>query len=418
MRTINTINLGNLLLSLSDAVDLANTNIAQHQQRTAYIAWEICKSADVSAETTKNIFIASLLHDIGAITVEEKISLHDFENVNLSKHCLRGELLLKRIPEFVTIAAIVKNHHKEWHEWKEPLEADHVLSSQIVLLADYIERLIDRNQYILHQTKGIIEKVNSISDSIVHPKIVKYFLEYSKKEEFWLDLISPRLYSLLFHNGPLQNIEIDYLGIEDISKLFRDIIDFKSPFTATHTSGVSACAEIISKLFGLTESEIQEMKIAGNFHDLGKLVIPNSILEKADTLTREEFDIIKCHTYYSYYIINSIPGLRHIAEWAAFHHEKLDGSGYPFHCDKNNMTICSRIMAVADVFTAIAEDRPYRKGMSKSSIVKILSEMSSNKFLEPKIITLLIDNYTDINDYVKIIQESAQEFYDARLKII
>ena len=75
-------------------------------------------------------------------------------------------------------------------------------------------------------------------------------------------------------------------------------------------------------------------------------------------------------------------------------------------------------MAVADVFTAIAEDRPYRKGMSKSSIVKILSEMSSNKFLEPKIITLLIDNYTDINDYVKIIQESAQEFYDARLKII
>jgi HD-GYP domain-containing protein (c-di-GMP phosphodiesterase class II) len=418
MRTINTINLGNLLLSLSDAIDLANSIISQHQQRTAYIAWEICKSANLPKNITKNVFIASLLHDAGAITVEEKTSLHNFEETNTEKHCLRGEILLKRCSEFEKISTIVKYHHTKWQEWNEPLETEHILASQIVLLSDYIERSINRNQYILHQTNNIIEKLSGISNSLVHPQVIEYFLNTSKREEFWLDITSPRLYSLLFHNGPLHNTEIDYFKLENISKLFRDIIDFKSPFTATHTSGVSACAEIISKLFGLTETEIQEMKIAGNLHDLGKLAIPNSILEKPDKLTKEEFDIIKCHTYYSYYVINSISSLKHIAEWAAFHHEKLDGSGYPFHCDENSITICSRIMTVADMFTAMAEDRPYRKGMSKNNIIKILSGMSSNNVLDSRIVSLLIDNYTDIKDYVKNIQESTQAFYTNRFRIV
>lgn len=418
MRITNTINLGNLLLSLSDAVDLANSIISQHQQRTAYIAWEICKSANLPEDITKNVFIASLLHDTGAITIEEKTSLHNFEETNTKKHCLRGEILLKRCSEFDKISTIVKYHHTEWQEWNESLETEHILASQIVLLSDYIERLINRNQYILHQTNNIIEKLNAISNSIVHPQVIKYFLNISKREEFWLDITSPRLYSLLFHNGPLHNTEIDYFKLENISKLFRDIIDFKSPFTATHTSGVSACAEIISQLFGLTETEIQEMKIAGNLHDLGKLAIPNNILEKTDKLTKEEFDIIKCHTYYTYYVINSISGLKHIAEWAAFHHEKLDGSGYPFHCDENSITIGSRIMTVADIFTAMAEDRPYRKGMPKDDIINILSDMSSNNVLDSRTVSLLIDNYTDISDYVKNTQESTQAFYTNRFKFV
>jgi HD-GYP domain-containing protein (c-di-GMP phosphodiesterase class II) len=237
-------------------------------------------------------------------------------------------------------------------------------------------------------------------------------MQFATKEEFWFDLISPRLYSVLFYKGPLIDTEIDFIELENISKLFRDLIDFKSPFTATHSSGVAACAEIMAKLFGLSEIEIVGMKIAGNFHDLGKLVIPNSILEKPTALTRNEFQIMKSHTYHT---INSIHGLNHIAEWAAFHHEKIDGSGYPFHRNRSNLTTGSRIMQISDIYTALAEDRPYRKGLAKEEIYNIMHKMTKEKLLDESIIQLLFDNYTTIDEYVNLKQTQAQEFYQNRL---
>lgn len=413
-----TINYGNFLLSLSDAIDLANPEIVQHQLRTAYISWEICQVADLHDEMVKDIFIASLYHDVGAITTEEKTLLHDFETDTLMKHCQKGELLLKRMPFFEKISKIVFYHHTNWEEINEPLETYHVISSQIVQLADYIERLIDRKKYILHQTEVIINEIKSQADKLVHSLVINYFLEVSKREDFWLDLVSDRLYSKLFRYGPLNSVEIDISKILTISKLFRDLIDFKSPFTATHTTGVSASAKIISELFGLTESEVKNMEIAGNFHDLGKLIIPNSILEKPDKLTKEEFEIIKCHTYYSYQIINSIRGMETIAEWAAYHHENLNGTGYPFHYSAGELTIGSRIMMVADIYTAISEDRPYRKGMDKEKIFSIFQDMVSKNNLDSKIVEVLLDNYEEINEQIRGIQLASFEFYNSRFSAI
>lgn len=206
--------------------------------------------------------------------------------------------------------------------------------------------------------------------------------------------------------------------ILNISKLFRDLIDFKSPFTATHTTGVSASAEMISEYFGLTQSELQNMEIAGNFHDLGKLIIPNNILEKPGKLTKEEFEIIKCHTYYSYQVINSVPGLGTIAEWAAYHHEKLDGSGYPFHYENNMLTSASRIMMVADIYTAVSEDRPYRKGMTKDEIFNIFKNIIAKKHLNKRIVEILFDNYERIDEQTRAIQKASYEFYDSRFSSI
>ena len=150
--------------------------------------------------------------------------------------------------------------------------------------------------------------------------------------------------------------------MEIVSLFFKDIIDLKSPFTATHSTGVSACADALSELMERADERLK-IRIAGNLHDLGKLVIPNSILEKGTGLSIEEYQIIKSHSYYSYTIMNSIADLGDVAEWGRFHHEKIDGSGYPFHHSGDRLPTQARIIAVSDVFTALAEDRPYRKGM-------------------------------------------------------
>ena len=412
------VNLANLLLSLSEVVDLANPSIAQHQQRTAFIALEIAKRANLERQTIENIFAAALLHDIGAVTVEEKIAIHNFEVINTNVHTIRGALLLEQIPWLSKLSKIVRNHHRSWRDWDEPIENPLVISSQIILLADYVERLVDRNKYVLHQTQDIVKEIEKLADTVLNKKVIAYFVEVSRKEEFWLDLVSPRLYSLLLSNGPYSDVQIVTEDILLISNLFRDLIDFKSRFTATHTTGVAECAVILSELFGLAEKDVKSMRIAGNFHDIGKLIIPNSILEKPDKLTFAEFQVMKCHTYYTYYILNSIGGLQKIAEWAAYHHEKLDGSGYPFHCTNAEIGTGSRIMAVADIFTAISEDRPYRKGMGKDEIYKILKTQAENNLLDKRIVDLLFENYETIKLKVKIKQEEVFAFYENRFMLI
>jgi HD-GYP domain-containing protein (c-di-GMP phosphodiesterase class II) len=409
-----TVNLGNLLLSLSEITDLMNPVVSQHQQKTAFIAVEIAKAFGVNADTLEEIFIASLFHDIGAITVEEKLAVHQGINVNLDIHCIKGEILLSQTPWFQKIAKTVRYHHRNWIDWEDTLGNPLVLSSQIILLADSIEKSIQRDKYILHQNQSIKERIQGMQDRVITKELVSCFLEIARREEFWLDLVSPRLYHVLLNEGPYSNAEIDMDGIALIADLFRDIIDFKSGFTATHTSGVSACTEILGSLFGLTEVEVNWLRIAGNLHDIGKLMIPNSILEKQGKLTSAETAVMRCHTYYTYYVINSIGGLRNVAEWAAYHHEKLDGSGYPFHCQAFEIDIESRILAVADVFTALAEDRPYRSGMDKEQIFSVIQGEVAQKKLDSNIVELLFEHYDFIRDYVKKRQEIAKEFYNQR----
>jgi len=414
MRKIISVNLGNLLLSLSEIPDLANPSISQHQHRTAFIAYKIAQIASLDSEAIGNIYMAALLHDIGAVTVEEKISVHEFRTINENDHAIKGDMLLEGIPWLKNISKIVRYHHKNWDKWDESIDNPIVFASQVILLSDYVERLINRNKYILFQNDDVVETIKKLEHTVVHKMVIDYFIEISKKEEFWLDLVSPRLYQFLLNNGPFKDIQIDLENISLISNLYRDLIDFKSRFTATHTAGVAACAVKIAELFGMAGIDVKSMRIAGNFHDIGKLIIPNSILEKKGRLTADEYAIIRCHSYYTYHTINSIGGLQRIAEWAGFHHEKLDGNGYPFHCNAEEIGTGSRILTVADIFTAISEDRPYRIGMSKDEISRIIKMETNKGLLDKRIVELLFDNYELISKQVKKEQAISKEFYEKR----
>ena len=407
-----TVNLGNLVLSLSDAMDLASPALIHHQQRVAFVTWEMAKAAKISNERLERSFIAALLHDIGALTLEDKIALRLSETDNTEEHCVRGGLLIDRVPWFKNSARIIGTHHTHWQEWNDSIENPIVFDSQIVSLSDFLERLVDRDQYILFQNERIVEEIRSNTRSLFHPMIVDLFLSVCNREEFWLDLVSPRLYSILLNEGPFRKIEIILDDIALISELFRDIIDFRSHFTATHSSGVAASASILAKIFGLTDMEIRLMEVAGNLHDLGKLAVPNSILEKPGKLTKEEMAVIKSHTYYTYFIINTIGGLQSIAEWAAYHHERLDGTGYPFHCAAGELSTGSRIMMVADIFTALAEDRPYRNGMSRKEVMEIIGQLSRRQSLDTRIVDLLFDNYEEVYSCMAEKQNCAREFYE------
>lgn len=130
----------------------------------------------------------------------------------------------------------------------------------------------------------------------------------------------------------------------------------------------------MAKVIGYDEETSRKIKIAGLLHDLGKLAIPNSILDKPDKLTEEEFMVIKSHTYYTKEILKEIGRIDDIAEWAANHHEKLDGSGYPEGLKGDEIGEIDRHVAVCDMYQALTEDRPYRKGLEPKQAIDIIAK--------------------------------------------
>ncbi|NOZ00755.1 MAG: HD domain-containing protein [Deltaproteobacteria bacterium] len=408
------INLWKFLLSLSDAIDLASPLISSHQIRTAYISWQMARAAGLPEERVERVFVAALLHDIGALAPEDKVRLHRFETTDTETHCIFGERLFSMTPLLRPAARIVRHHHTRWSDWNASLDDPDVLEAQLIYLGDLIERYVDRDRYILHQPDDIISKITEVAGTEIHPDVVDMFVSLSKREDVWLDLASPRLYSLLLNFGPFRRIEIDVSDIYTLSQLFRSIIDFRSAYTATHSTGVASCAAVLSRLFGLTDTEVTLMEVAGNLHDLGKLAIPNSILNKPGKLTDDEFAVMKQHTYYTYSILNSIGGMEYIfiTEWAAFHHEKLDGSGYPFHISGEKISTGARIMTVADIFTALAEDRPYRKGMPRKEVEEILTWQAGHGKLDSALVGLLKSNYGDILAETRDMQARSLQNYE------
>ncbi len=406
------INLSNLLLSLSDAVDLASPSIGMHQMRTAFASWQIAGEAGFPHEVIEKIYAGALLHDIGALTPEDKVKLHDFEEVNLEPHCVRGQWLYELTPLLRSSSGIVRNHHRPWNDWLGREDDPDALPSQVVYLADLLERITNRRTYILHQVRKITERISSLAGTEIHPLLVDAFRRVAEREDFWLDLVSPRLYSSLLGTGPFKNVDIGLEELSTVALLFRTIIDFRSRFTATHSTGVAEASALLAKLFGLTDTEVLLVRIAGDFHDLGKLAVPNAILNKQGPLTEEEFALAKQHAYFTYSVLNTIEGMEQIAEWAAFHHERLDGTGYPFHVKAGKLATGARITATADVFTALVEDRPYREGMEEAKVKGILWEMAKKNHLDQRIVELLLDNYDYVYGMVKESQAGAKERYE------
>ncbi len=413
-----TVKVNNFLLSLSDSIDMASPLIAAHQIRTAFIAWRIASEAGLPKEKIERVYLTALLHDIGALSLEEKQNLHlGYEN-DPDIHCILGESLFESSSLLRPSARIVRYHHLDWNECNETIESDGIIEAQILHLSDEIERLIRRKEFILHQVDAINEQVASFAGEKIHADIVDVFMQFSHCEDFWLDLSSSRLYSILLHNGPFRLSEIGYNKISSIASTFRHIIDFKSRFTASHSTGVAECAVVLSKYFGLTDIEIEQMRIAGYFHDLGKLAIPNAVLDKPGKLSKEEFAIIKQHAYFTYTFLDTIGGLDQIAKWAAFHHEKLDGSGYPFHITADKIGIGSRIMAAADVFTALIEDRPYRDGMNREKTEAILSSEAQKGSLDKNIVSIILDNWDEIHGKVKHEQQLSENMFEMKFSKI
>ncbi|HZV81839.1 MAG TPA: HD domain-containing phosphohydrolase, partial [Geobacteraceae bacterium] len=365
----------------------------------AYAAYNIAGHMGLPAKQRNELALAGKLHDIGALASKERAKTMQFELHNPQRHAEMGWLLLRGFEPLAGVAELIRFHHVRCDAGESgyTVSPDVMIGSHILHLADRVAVLLRKSVNPLAQKKRICRQIVAQSGGMFLPQVVNAFLKLAEKEYFWLDLCAPSLGSFLARRITLETIELDLHGLLTLSNIFAKIIDFRSPFTATHSSGVAASAAALARLAGCSERECEMMKVAGYFHDLGKLAVPPEILEKPGKLTPRQQEIVRCHPFYTYRTLERIDDLATINSWCSFHHESLDGKGYPFRLTQRSLPLGSRIMSVADVFTAITEDRPYREGMPADRAFAVLDEMVANSVLDGNVVNLLANNFDEIN---------------------
>ena len=168
---------------------------------------------------------------------------------------------------------------------------------------------------------------------------------------------------------------VSHNHLMELANSLAGAIDAKDPYTKGHSTSVSRYSEALARAINLPEDEVQRIKLGALLHDVGKIGIPESVLKKPGKLEGEEWEIMKQHPVIgAEKVLAPNDALRDLIPIVKYHHEHVDGSGYPEHLKGENIPLAARIVAVADTFHALISDRPYRKGMSVEKACEILKD--------------------------------------------
>ncbi|GFR35901.1 HD-GYP domain-containing protein [Thermobrachium celere] len=389
------LDLHQVVASLAFSVDLAETSVIadgeikdytsnlnlskhkflNHARRATYVALKIAQNINSNDSFLSKVFISTALHDIG---IKKDIdSAHSNFDIIL-EHSKLGEELILRLPIDKELSTIIKYHHENFNgTGLFKLKGEDIpFISRIIRLADIFEILYDETKPNFIQRERICEWINEHKNTIFDPDLVEVFNKVQSIDAFWLDIENiAHNTSILDKIIPDIKIPVTLDDIKKIAEVFAYIIDHKSHFTYTHSTNLAKYVKKVCNYLGYDKNKTLKMEIAALLHDIGKLSIPNSILDKNGKLTADEMQIMRSHTYYTRLILSKIDGFEEITDWAANHHEKLNGKGYPFGLNAEELSLESRIMSICDIYEALTADRPYRKGMNRNDAFNIIQTM-------------------------------------------
>ncbi|MBO0213715.1 HD domain-containing protein [Vibrio sp. Vb2880] len=391
------IDLRQMIMAIEKTVSLVGMNDTNHGKRVGAIAYQIAREAGCDDEDVQSAFELGMLHDCGVSTAQMHSTLvNHFDSEDAHIHCDIGYRLLRNFAPLAKYAVPILYHHTPWRELEHSgINERDVRMANLIFLADRID-VLGVGHYetdILLINEQIVQSIRGYADHYFSPQWVQAFERVQRTEAFWMALEDRYVTRLAWEMGQSQNPQMLSLAqVKQLSMILSYIVDQKSRYTAKHSMRVADVARSIGVLYGLSESRCDKIEIAGLLHDLGKLNVPDDILDKPGPLTDYERSVMMRHSYETYDILRSIEGLGEMARWAAFHHEGVNGVGYPFHPQEHELSIEARMIAVADVFQALVQHRPYRKGMSQPIALALIDGMADAGKLDRRLVDLVIQH--------------------------
>lgn len=371
-----------LMLDLAEKEYYSAAN--HHSQRVALISLYIAKALQLPQNDINDLYCLALLHDNGITMAGLKNESFELDSV----HCIEGEKNATLFPFYDNRHSVILMHHENYDgSGFIGIGGDEIpLLSQIIRMADLLDTHFEFQKIAFTTREDIRRYVKNTINTIIAPGIADACLKGMESERFWADAASDNLSDVLQRIAPKIIYSYEYNELFPITETMMRIVDSKSRFTYLHSHGITEKIDTMTQWYGMSKEKRDQLHIAANLHDLGKLYVPNSILEKPGPLTKDEFMIVQKHTYYTKIALERIPSFENITLWAALHHEKLNGTGYPEKLHEDELSFESRLMTVVDIYQALTEDRPYREKGTHQEAMVILNEMVRDGFIDKQIV--------------------------------
>lgn len=413
------VSLSEVLAAMSRALDLTEERVEGHTARTCIIGMRIAAELDLSAFDKVALYGALLLKDSGcggttsfddvveedgtvrkpildiaAIPQKTKSAIRHAGNASRDaikdrvagflkrkSHSLRlqppilsraerGESMALRMGFSTATADAIRYIDERWDGTGPDGKADREIPmfSRIILLSQTVDAFVTQRglQVAMRITR---ERSGQWFD----PNLVRIVRGWREETEWWASLMSPDVTALAIAAEPPQHTRfVDDKGLDEVAKAFAEIIDSKSPFTYQHSTNVAKYARATAFELSFEKKDARILNRAALLHDVGKLGVASYILDKEGPLTVEERSEMQRHPLYTWEILRRVGAFSAFARTAALHHEKLDGSGYPWGVQGSELDLPSRILCVADMYEALTANRPYRAGLSREAALKII----------------------------------------------
>ncbi|MDR1695697.1 MAG: HD domain-containing protein [Endomicrobium sp.] len=377
----------------SAGLDIVESQIAgatyNHSLRLAVLACETGKRLGYGQEQLLVIETAALFHDNSLSRYLTAPGGKQTDLKLLREHCEIGARNLSWLPFSKEVCEIVLNHHeradgsgafgKHKGEYSRP--------AAIVSLIDYLDVTYHLQTHPPNSAPLLKDIVRCAASKGFDKEDTDIFADILD-EDMLLSLKDDKI-SRSFHSAaPQWTVDMEDETIYSVGEMFSKIIDFKSHFTNTHTKRIANAVWIMGKYYGYDNTTLNKLFLAASLHDICKLLIPTDILEKPDKLTKEEYAVMKHHMDRTYEILSAIPDFEDAALWAANHHEKLAGGGYPEGKTAEDLDFNSRLMACTDIWEALTAHRPYQKTFyGHGRALEIMRDMADKNFIDPAIVS-------------------------------
>lgn len=419
-----TLRVATIVSALSHALDLSTGQPIGHSVRACILGMRIAGELGLSKGAQNSLYYALLLKDCGcssnashtyhALQSDDLKAKHDVKTTDWTRtswetlqyafsHVAPGKPFLERSRALFALAMRQKRHVREVTKIRcergatlarlmglSEQTADAILSldehwdgsgnpeglrgreipmlSRIMLLAQTLEVFVASQG-----AEAALHTVMQRSKKWFDPDTVKATISLANRNQLWQGILSDTAFSDVLALEPTHKIlEPGDNTLDSICLAFAQIVDAKSPFTFNHSNGVANAAVATASKLGLRRERIVFLRHAALLHDLGKLGVSNTILEKPGKLDEEEWQSLRLHPYYTWKILQAIPGFSEMSEVAASHHEKLNGKGYFRGLTAEQMPLEARILVVADIFDALSAKRPYRDSLPLEKVFAIL----------------------------------------------
>lgn len=377
---------------IRNTLNALDARLVDHGYRIAFLMEQtLCHAGLYEGKELRDIVMTCFLHDIGAYKTEEIEQLIQFETWDIFQHSVYGYLFLKNLSPLRPYADIVLYHHMYYRKLRDR-QVPYALVAQLLSLCDRLD---------------VYQLEKPLSD--VETFLRQYEGDYFSKEAIDLFLMADAachmLDKLYVKREPIEVAvfnEIPFTEAEGKAYLhmISYAIDFRSEYMVAHTITTTSVSTTLAALCGFRQTEIEKVYYGALLHDVGKVAIPVTILDYPGKLSAHDMAVMQSHVTYSMKILHGVVD-EEIEHIAVRHHEKLNGKGYPLGLKEADLTLAQRIVAIADIISALIGKRSYKEAYDLNRIRDILQEMAKQHFLDRMVVHTACEHLEHILQTVK-----------------